>query len=149
DDPERAEFIRAQIMLLQLSEDDERYKELLERQAHLWQQRIVPWCKKRVSGVTFLPGTRGFPELVLATRKAFLNYAERIWEFRPVLRWWMQDRTPLSPDEARRLADAPQLAYLSGFSINGVALGMENLRILLTSPHWERLRELTLSHCSL
>jgi uncharacterized protein (TIGR02996 family) len=149
DDPERAEFIRAQIMLLQLPDDDERYNELLERQAHLWQQRIVPWCKERVPGVTFLPGTRGFPELVLASREAFLDQAERIWEFCPVVRWWMEDRAPLTPDESRRLAEAPQLSYLSGFSINGVALGMENLRILLTSPHWERLRELTLSHCSL
>jgi uncharacterized protein (TIGR02996 family) len=149
DEPDRAEYIRAQIALLNMAPDDERHDDLTRRQAHLWNSRISAWCKERVPGLQFTGGERGFPETVLGTREAFLSNAERLWEFCPVLRWWLTERAAWSLEEMHQLAAAPQLAYLTGIYINSVPLNLDSFRVLITSPHWERLHELRLTYCSL
>jgi uncharacterized protein (TIGR02996 family) len=169
--PERAEFIRVDVELARLDEDDPRWpalaargRELLERHGDEW--RRLP----NLPGIRWGRWERGFVvEARAAHAKAFLENAATLFRVTPLRRLefgarvtartlarilavpelarldhlalW---RSPLETAGAEAVARSPHLAGLSTLSLGQCRLGSGGVAALAAAPHLRRLRRLWL-----
>ncbi len=138
----RAEFIRVQCELAQLTDDAPRWAglkaretELLERHGQAWQAPL----RRLVRGASF---RCGFVEEVTMEAAVFLQRAENLYRLAPV-------RYLRVIDGGRRineLAACPHLAHLTSLQLNANYIGDVGALALAESPHVTGLTFLHLGH---
>ncbi|MDY3552787.1 TIGR02996 domain-containing protein [Gemmata sp. JC717] len=147
-DPERAEFIRAQIAQHQNSDGKgdlppgelarlaARERELLARNRDRWLQPLHDLnARGRVHG----DFSRGFVNEVVIDAAVFAERGDELWAVSPVSALHLRHLEPA----AERLADCPHLARVRALNLSG-AVAPAALRTLLGSPHLAGLRWLSL-----
>jgi uncharacterized protein (TIGR02996 family) len=142
---ERAAFIRAQVQLARMHEDDPerpalvaRERALLEAHSKVWLDALPP-----LDGAKWHPSFhRGFVNGATAqTWKAFDSQAETIFAAAPVE--WVCFNS-LTPRTARSLAWSPRLERIRRLDLQGRMVRDERVLTLLRSPYLCRLVELRL-----
>jgi uncharacterized protein (TIGR02996 family) len=172
-DPGRAEFIRVQIELTRLGEDDPRRPELSDREEQLLTEHENRWGEPLKSlgagSVRFRRGLIDFVELNATTlaeqaeaifaaapiRQVSLEEAdgdaiERLAQLSPFARLQtliVKSRRRVEARGAIALANSPHLANLSSLWLIQTAIGIEGVQALTASEHLRTLTELSL-HCN-
>jgi uncharacterized protein (TIGR02996 family) len=136
----RGEFIRVQVALERMPEEDPRRAALKVRERELrnahWREWVGP-----LQGLVGPPRfRRGFIEAITIPARAFLAHADALFAA-PVrqVRLWRAGGT------AAKLANVPHLARLTGLEFQASGLGDSGLRAFLSSPHLSRLESLELA----
>jgi uncharacterized protein (TIGR02996 family) len=172
-DPDRAEFIRVQIALAHLPEDDPRREALKSREYGLllshrdeWLGEMGPWAAPQ-------PFERGFATWMQlrddAHVEAFVSRAAAWFRLAPLCRLSVQTDRALAPITWRALAALPELGRLTFLAanclerttaevladtelprlaeldLNGSQIGPEGAAALLTAPWVDRVKSLELS----
>src|SRR5262249_28249310 len=142
---ERAEFIRVQIELAKMSEDDPRCAELTARQTALlpfqlqalrlgnspaWPRKMPRWALN--SSPVF---QRGFVEEIYCTAAQLIDGAEGLFRAAPVRVLGVRN----ARERVAALAQVPQLRQIVSLELDGQKLGWETTA-LWASPHLTRLR---------
>jgi uncharacterized protein (TIGR02996 family) len=143
-DAARGEFIRVQIALTQIDEDDPRClalylreQELLEEHQQHWISELPEGMRKRpLAGPVF---RRGFVSRVSVTFDAFLTRAEQLYATTPVEHVHISEMHHVAD-----LAACPWLARLERLDLSQNPVTPEHLTILLQSPHLPPLTEVYL-----
>jgi uncharacterized protein (TIGR02996 family) len=141
DDPDRAEFIRAQCALAGMEDDDERRWALLAREQALLWAHGKEWARPVRHLVKRWRFRRGFVEGVALSADAFLRHAEELLSVAPI----RQVRLSHMTDRLYDLARCAHLGRLTGLDLRHCD-GLLNDRIcpLLVSPYVTGLRSLGL-----
>jgi uncharacterized protein (TIGR02996 family) len=141
DQPERAEFIRVQVQLARLPEDDGRRPALKARERALLGEHETAWAGPFRGLVESWKFRRGFVEQVATGAAKFLTQAERLFRLAPIRRvrlrragWYLH-----------RLAECAFLARLDGLDLSGSFLMPTGVRALAATPYLRRLTSLNLS----
>jgi uncharacterized protein (TIGR02996 family) len=159
----RAEFIRLQIELARLSEDDPRRPGLRQREADLLAEHRKGWwaALPRLAGISWGDFERGFvtsitaedeptfdrqaPDLFAAAPVRRLRLRRvgtgEVWEFSGGPRSFRQDYTGVE-----RLATSPHLARITHLDLGGAMIGAAGVRALTASPHLAGLAALRLAN---
>src|SRR5262249_35686370 len=141
-DPDRAEFIRVQIRLAKMDEDDEERPELERRERELLaahQERWEGMLESHCRGWTWW---RGFLDDVQVSPRQFLKHARRIMRLGPCTRLSL---TYSSPEDVAKLAASPFLKRVRVLTLaNRIGSTAGDLRLLFSSPHLARLEGLWL-----
>jgi uncharacterized protein (TIGR02996 family) len=174
-EPERGEFIRVQIQLAGLAEDDPRRAELKVREEALLGEHADAWAKQLNLEAGLVKFRRGLAEEIITNTRRLLASGHEWFRMAPVrhLTVWSGQGNCLGLEEIKRLASWPQLARLlslclpeNGIGDVGAAIlsaspfvaGLEVLDLgsdriadagasaLALSPHLARLKELRLDH---
>jgi uncharacterized protein (TIGR02996 family) len=141
--PERAEFIRAQIELARLPEDDPRREGLQERERALHRAHEDAWLGEVGKLLSVPVFRRGFVERGAIGARQFLTNAERLFRLAPV-RHLKLLRLPQMTDGPKQVAASAHLANLRGLDLGNSMLGDRKLEELLSSPHLGGLTSLSL-----
>jgi uncharacterized protein (TIGR02996 family) len=137
--PERAEFIRAQVALESEPELSPRWRELYARSEKLLKGRVTKWCPPLENLGAQPAYRRGFVESVVTSTRLFVRRAADLFAKVP-LRWLRLGSTA----EGVSLADAlrsPALARMYGLTVDFPLEG-DDPRALAESPHAANLRVL-------
>lgn len=149
DEPERAEFIRLQIRLARMSQDDAQVGDLRTRETelilahqHSWNQS---WMQSHGSSNSFcrVVYQRGFPEVLTWGRSSTAALPELLSQAVTIRR--LQVRGSIGPRGARDLANCPQLVGLASLDLYHNGIGDKGARALAGSAYLAGLRELVLS----
>jgi uncharacterized protein (TIGR02996 family) len=160
-DPERAEFIRAQVELARLPDEDSRRaplearaQQLLDKHRDEWVEPLGPWGE----GCVF---RRGFVEEVEIVPSRSVAVLDDLFRRAPVQHLrvrglvhhpWdtvtpeVEEFMDLCRDHARALAASPHLDRLSALTLRHNHLGVAEVIALLRSPYRARLTALDLGH---
>jgi uncharacterized protein (TIGR02996 family) len=136
-DADRAAFIRLQIELAKLPENDRHHRsnpresELLRKHRATWARGLPPWARKG----TFC---RGFVEAVSATARQFLKDGARLRRLTPLRVLQIERVNGFLPP----VAAAPHLAGLATLVISGDNLDAVEVAQLASSPHLAGLTRL-------
>jgi uncharacterized protein (TIGR02996 family) len=141
----RAEFIRVQLRLAALNEEDPERETLVRREEDLqdankdaWIGEIPTW-----SGVkTSARFQRGFPESAECTGAAFLKYGSKIVSHIPLRELSFQK---LTPTQCVKVAASPALAGVRNLRLYDQKIRDKGARALFESPHLAGLTSLSLS----
>jgi uncharacterized protein (TIGR02996 family) len=145
----RAEFIRVQIELARVGEDDLRYPELRRREAELLEDHKDEWVRAEMPpGIAVSEGgfgrgfQRGFAAEPWCPASAFLEYGADLARL-PVETLRL---VQLPAERVADLAASPALAHFPrlDLSSNAQRIGTTELATLLASPHLPELTALTL-----
>jgi uncharacterized protein (TIGR02996 family) len=137
----RAEFIRVQVELAKLPPGDPRGRALLDLESTLLAQHQAGWLGPFAG--TEVVFRRGFIERVRIGVRAFLDAAEDIFRFTPLLHAQLL-RVSHANLTMTALADSPHVARLRGLSLRGSALGDERLAEFFGRARMSHLEELDL-----
>jgi uncharacterized protein (TIGR02996 family) len=154
-DPDRGEFIRAQVELFRTPPDSEtaerrrsalyrREAELLKRHKAAWLAPFTPYAKES----SFV---RGFVQELEVSAGVFLRHAERWFALTPLTRVKITHCTDwdhTTHERTRRAAallGSPHLARLAALDLERLALTADDLEALAAQPDLSRLRELVLA----
>ncbi len=175
DQPERAEFIRAQIELVSLPKGCPRWETLTERETYLLAEHGADWrAPLRALGVTKAEFRRGVVEAVQIKDAPSMAQVRGVLEAAPVrsLRLCKMEagiveelaRMPeaarlrdlyvhswrrIGPRGARAVAESPHFTGLTTLAIMQGGIELEGTLALATSPNLRSLSELTLHCCDL
>jgi uncharacterized protein (TIGR02996 family) len=139
--PERAAFIRAQVRLATLAEDDPARPALLrDEAAYLPSTPENVFVEKLPSGVEELGYERGFPARLRMTARRFVQKAEQILDVIPLQHIELTSVRPA----AAALAACPALGRLRSLTVCSERLGTEGAQALAGSPYLAGLRTLVL-----
>lgn len=146
DEPERAEFIRLQIRLARMREDDPDFAELrsnterlLRRHQEDWEAGLSARFSARVVGCHY---ERGFPRLLQWTWGGLEGLEEVLARMPTVSRLHIQGH--VGTEGAQVLAGSSGLAQLTEFALYGHEIRDEGAQALASSPHLARLTRLDL-----
>jgi uncharacterized protein (TIGR02996 family) len=143
DAPERAAFIRDQIALARLADNDPARNAVAARARAALAAHEGAWVaadlRGLVEGGTF---RRGLVEGVTLKAADFLQHAEQLFRLAPIRR--VRLRQPQG--HLRGVAVCPDLARLTALDLRGNGLDDDALRPLFASPHLARLAALDLSN---
>jgi uncharacterized protein (TIGR02996 family) len=149
-EPERAEFIRAQVGVARLPEGDVRLPALEARAKELQQAKAAAWLGPLDVRGLRAKYRRGFAEEVYcSTPGLFFAHAEDLFGLLPLrsLTIHSVQGDVLDPAGARALAAMPQLARLEELLLWDHDLGDEGTAVLAACPHLSNLRALSLANC--
>jgi uncharacterized protein (TIGR02996 family) len=140
----QGEYIRVQVGLARLEEDDPRREELEERAGQL--EEVGWWEPEPPEGVGIQGWERGLVERVRVPFDTFLKRAAELFRWAPVRRVKLTSGRygDLSPAHMEALAGLPDLARLVELDLGALGLWGEHLEALLRSPHLGNLRSLNL-----
>jgi uncharacterized protein (TIGR02996 family) len=151
-DPVRAEFIRTQIALARMAEEDPRRPELTARMHHLERAVREGWLREKPALipdalVTWFRGgsaafVRGMVESVYMKAGAFLANATSLFRTWPIRRVHLSE---LQPAEVPRLAACRWLERVTALETTSTAIDGDCVAELTASPHLANLRELSLN----
>jgi uncharacterized protein (TIGR02996 family) len=141
--PERAEFIRVQIELARLAEDDPRREGLEERERALLNARQEDWLGAAGRLLSTPEFRRGFVERGQLGARQFLTHAEELFRLAPI-RHLKLLRLPQMKEGPKELAACPHLASLRGLDLDYSLLGDRKLEQILSSRHLHGLTTLSL-----
>ncbi len=163
-DPERADFIRVQIALGRMPEDDERRWELEDREHILLARHRNAWARELPEGITLDllrpagPFVRGLVDAVECTAETYirggLGFRHPIRSARLMLTEGVGDPGyDLRPDglEAagplpfERVVESPVAERLTGLDLRYQGLTPEQAAMIAASTHFRGLRELNLA----
>jgi uncharacterized protein (TIGR02996 family) len=138
----RAEFIRVQVQLAGLDEDDPARPDLVRREQWLL-ARNQAWYEEVAKALR--PGAvfrRGFIDEVDWTASAFIKGGGGLWKHSPV------EVVRLSPVERQweALLNSPHLERLRGLALYGAKIGSDGARDLAGLPVLAKLRSLALNY---
>jgi uncharacterized protein (TIGR02996 family) len=136
-EPERAEFIRVQIELANGLTTESRRDDLEAREQALLAEHEPAWVGPLAGWVGGWQFRRGFVEAVRVGLEALAGRAADLFATAPVRQVQLVGPRdgPLTPDVARPLAAAPQLARLTALDCSQVPLTAEGVAVLLACPH--------------
>jgi uncharacterized protein (TIGR02996 family) len=141
DQPERAEFIRAQIQITRLSPHSRRRTALLRRTRELfaahgeiWLQDLPKWARRRCEF------QRGFVTHVVCTALQFIRHGEALMRAAPV----RSLRIRRGEGRIIALAESPHLAGLTALDLRSNMAGDAGAVALAASPHVRHLTTLRL-----
>jgi uncharacterized protein (TIGR02996 family) len=134
--PERAEFIRAQIELARLDPKARRRRRMQERADELLAAHEEEWAGPLLELVNKVRFRRGFVERVTLTLPDFLDSADRLFALAPIREASFVRAGP----DLGELAGCPHLARLALLDFRDRAFAAEELRALFDSPHLCGLR---------
>jgi uncharacterized protein (TIGR02996 family) len=154
---DRAEFIRVQVELARIDDDDPRHTllkhrqdALLRRHRRAWKEHLPDWARPDHAvddSFGFKGGVavfrRGLPGHLNLTAKAFISHAEEFAQLAP-----LESATLCleSTQDVQALARCPALGRLTRLSFDGShKLDAAELATLAASPHLGRLVSLALS----
>lgn len=140
DDP-RGEFIRVQIALARLPDDDARRPGLLDREAVLLAQHHARWSDSLRGLAGSAEFRRGFVESVIVEADIFLRRAADLYRLAPVGHAQFLD----IGSRLDELMASPFLARLSEITISAQHIGERLARALVESAHLTGLRSLSLN----
>ena len=145
DDP-LGEFIRVQMQLASLPEDDERRPELKQRERRLLGAHGREWARAVRPLVTDYEFRRGFVEEVRLDARRFPANAAALFRAAPIRQLLLErpryGAPPAPPLDPNRLAACPELARVK--SLNVDLTDGDALAALLGSPHLTNLTSLRL-----
>ncbi len=145
DEPARAEFVRLQLALARLGEDDPRRQALLTRERGLLLDHERDWTlglRHLADGWRF---QRGFVDEVTVDRSLSPEQYAELFRWRFVRRVVAPHGWRLFPGLVR----CPEARRLEELCFADTALTERDFRELLRCPHFERLHTLEVSHCQL
>jgi uncharacterized protein (TIGR02996 family) len=142
DQQARAEFIRVQIELAQMGEDDERRPALAARERILLEEHGAAWAGRLARLVHECDFRRGFVERVRLNGRAFLRHARTLFRQAPL----RQVDLLVGPEEAAELASCPFLARVAVLDLGYQGSDVGPLARLLDSPHLAGLTALRLRY---
>lgn len=153
-EPQRAAFIRAQVRLASMSEDDPaRPALLLDEAAYLSHAQEELFAKKRPAWLAKLPNwaakglayERGFPARLRLTANRFTEQAAEIMAVVPLqhVELTAVKRAPGA------LAACEALRRLRSLTVRHDGVGTEGARMLAASPHVAGLTKLVLDHAQI
>jgi uncharacterized protein (TIGR02996 family) len=172
-DPDRAEFIRAQIERARLPEGDPRRFELEKREAQLlrlhkkaWRRPLPSWARR---DAVF---HRGFVVKVYVEAEAFLASGDALFTAQPVVDVGLRHTrghlaavaaSPLlrrlqglsliwgevGPEVAEAVASSPHVGNLKRLDLQGSCIGDRGARALANCPNLGSLDSLCLASCSI
>jgi uncharacterized protein (TIGR02996 family) len=145
---DRAEFIRAQVQLARLPEDDPRRPALKLRERALLGRHEAAWAEPFRGRVESWKFRRGFVEQITTGAAKFLTQVEQLFRLAPIRHARLRRPTWC----LHRLAECPFLGRLTGLDLGGNAhrpggssfLLPSGVRALAASPHLHRLTTLLL-----
>jgi uncharacterized protein (TIGR02996 family) len=144
-DPERTEFIWAQIEERRLRRDrsnSERQRELVLRGHLLRTDRGREWAREVRTLVAGYGFGRGFVEAVWMDAATFLARAAELYERAPVLQLYLSNAAPV----AERLFASPQLRRIRGLSLLRCEFGDAEAALIAGSPYLSELEWLDLGN---
>jgi uncharacterized protein (TIGR02996 family) len=144
-DPERTEFIWAQLEERRLRRDhsnEERRIELSQRCLMLRMDRGTEWAREVRTLVAGYGFYRGFVESVRMDAAAFLARAAELYERAPVLQLYLSGAGQV----AERLFASPYLRRIRGLSLLRCDLGDAECRLIASSPNLSELEWLDLGN---
>jgi uncharacterized protein (TIGR02996 family) len=144
-DPERTEFIWAQIEERRLRRDrsnEERQRELVLRGHLLRTDRGSEWAREVRTLVAGFAFGRGFVEAVWMDAATFLARAAELYERAPVLQLYLSDAAPV----AERLFASPHLRRIRGLSFLRCEFGDAEVALIASSPYLSELEWLDLGN---
>ena len=141
--PERAEFIRVQIELARLPEENPRREELEERATVLLRAHEDEWLGEVGRLLSSPEFRRGFVERGQLGARQFLTHAEELFHLAPI-RHLKLLRLPQMKQGPKEVAACPHLGNLRSLDLDNSTLGDQKLQQLLTSPHLHGLTALSL-----
>src|SRR5262245_37010710 len=146
-DPDRAEFIRAQIGLDRAADDDPDRAELTGRAEALLARKGRGWLRPLQELVVSAEFgfTRGFVEDARLSSAQFLVHGERLFALTPLRRLTLSDMGP----GLGMMPHSPLLARLEGLDLGGCWQGDAVVTALGASPHLGGLASLGLSRIGL
>jgi uncharacterized protein (TIGR02996 family) len=137
---DRAEFIRVQVELGRLAEDDERRWALEARQAELLRAHGKHWAGPVRHLVKHYEFRRGFVEHVSLRAARFLEHADTLFRLAPV----RSIRLAGAEEVVSDLTRCPHLARLAGLDLRHSNLDAHQFQTLFRSPQLAGLRTLNL-----
>jgi uncharacterized protein (TIGR02996 family) len=144
DEPERAEFIRAQVERARLPADDTRQEALRQRDRELRVAHGESWrlALLRLPGVSWHRFWRGFVSGAdVAGWKFFRRQADALFRSTPVQ---FLRILKIHGGQCPELAASPYLGRLLGLNLSGTAIAGEGLRVLAGCPALAGLQSLEL-----
>jgi uncharacterized protein (TIGR02996 family) len=141
-DSDRAEFIRTQVELARLDEEDERRQPLAERETQLLAEHESAWRSELPAFEEVWWGgfSRGFVAQATVARAAgFLRHGAALCSATPLEELRLME---LGSGEAVALAAAGVLGRVSTLLLYQLGFGDDVVRTLAASPYLERFREL-------
>ena len=146
-DPQRAEFIRAQVRLARLPEDSEERWELEDRAADLYAQHGAEWAATLPEGVAVDEDepafVRGFVDAVECGAEAFAEHGETLEEPTQSVQFRFAEGRAAGSSLAQILA-SPALARFHHLDFRFQHLGPEHARLIADSPNVAHVRSLLL-----
>jgi uncharacterized protein (TIGR02996 family) len=143
--PDRAEFIRLQVALERLEEDDRRRPELRERERLLRDANEARWAADIASLVADWTFRRGVIDSVSVDANQFLSTGTAIFDLAPVRKVRIFD----VGDRLAKLVQSPVLRHIRELDLSGNDLGNRGPNLLGRSKHLVRLDALNLSFTEL
>jgi uncharacterized protein (TIGR02996 family) len=147
----RAEFIRVQIGLARMQEDDPRARGLQACEKELLKKHKARWLKDMPADLPrrSLVFHRGFFEELSCRPEAWVNHAATLFAQHPIYR--LRLTVNLDRHRAGLLAVIPQLAHIRVLDLSGCPLedGPQALHILLATPFFSHLKQLDLCQCQI
>jgi uncharacterized protein (TIGR02996 family) len=139
--PDRAEFVRLQVALDRLPDDDPRRTELRERERVLLEANEKRWSANMAPLVTGCEFRRGVIDSVSVDTNQFLDAGAAIFELAPV----RKVRFFGVGDRLSKLVHSPLLRHVRELDLSGNELGNRGPIFLSKSKHLVRLDVLDLS----
>jgi uncharacterized protein (TIGR02996 family) len=139
-DPDRAEFIRLQCELAQLTEDDDRRWDLEEREGQLLRRHGKGWAGPIRHLVKRWQFRRGFVEAITIRAADFLEHADDLFRLAPVCRVRLLD----APGQLADLARSPHLGRLEGIDLRHNQIPLTRFKTLIRSRRLGELKSLGL-----
>jgi len=146
-DADRGEFIRVQVALARLPEDDSARRELEDREHILLAENEARWLgvPPDADGLTEWEFERGFLNEVAATPNFMLNEGADLCAAHPVRRWRVQCSQQDMGEDLRLAGQRPWFRRLESLDLAGWFEGIGELERFLVRADFERLRELDLT----
>jgi uncharacterized protein (TIGR02996 family) len=149
---DRAEFIRIQMELAGLPEDDPRRKKLQKRERQLWSAHREEWLEHvppHLRNKRDLHFQRGFLEELSLAPAIWNKHGARLFAHHPLYRIRLPQGLEVS--HASALAVVPHLSRVRVLSLHGCTIDepLKTLQILFDTPFLTGLRLLDLSACGL
>jgi uncharacterized protein (TIGR02996 family) len=139
--PDRAEFVRLQVAVDRLADDDPRRAELRERERVLLEANEKRWAADLAPLVTGWEFRRGVIDSVSVDTNQFLATGAAIFELAPVRKVRFFD----VGDRLAKLVQSPLLSHIRELDLSGNELGNRGPILLSKSKHLVRLDALDLS----
>ncbi len=141
----RAEFIRVQVALARLAEDDPGRTDLSRRERALLAAHRTAWAAPLDGAALSWTFRRGFIEEVALAAANFLRRGDRLFAVAPVRGVRLYHVGTRVPE----LAACPHLSAVACLDLDGEPVHPSHLGVLLASPHLTRLTALSLASSGL
>lgn len=138
---ERAEFVRLQVALARMTEDNPRRAELANREQDLRRSHAAQWSSHLVDLVADCDFRRGVLDSVVLDAEHFLNVADELFERVPLRRVRLRKCGAVFD----RLLSSPLLGRIRELDLCDNDLGNFGVKLLTESPHLKALDSLDLA----